>query len=133
MDADSAISRRTLLKGTAALGAALALEPATSAVRRTWTRGSSSSTPERARAGRRNVVVILVDDLDDVVSPYWEAMPRARELFIDQGLRFSNSFAPSPVCCPARAAILTGMNPHNNGVFSGTPPDGGYATFAKDG
>ena len=133
MAVDSEVSRRTLLKGTAALGAGLALAPAMNAARRVRSRGSTSSVHQRSEGGRPNLVVFLVDDLDDVVSPYWDAMPEARGLFVDQGRRFSNSFAPSPVCCPARGVILTGMGPHNDGVISGTPPDGGYETFAKNG
>jgi N-acetylglucosamine-6-sulfatase len=95
--------------------------------------GSGSAAHERDADGRPNFVFILLDDLDEVVSPYWEAMPRARALLIDRGLRFSSAFATTPVCCPARATIHTGSYPHNSGIFSGTPPDGGYSVFAKNG
>ena len=35
-----------------------------------------------------------------------------------QGLLFRNSFANTPVCCPARAIILTGRYAHMNGVVA---------------
>ncbi|MDV7393497.1 sulfatase-like hydrolase/transferase, partial [Arthrospira platensis SPKY1] len=44
------------------------------------------------------------------------------------GVLFTNCYTPSPVCAPARAAIITGMYPYANGaVYHKTPikmPDG---------
>ena len=78
-----------------------------------------------------NVVFILVDDLDNTTMPFWKAMPRTRELIADRGVNFTNAFATNPVCCPARASILTGKYSHNTGVYDHTPPDGGYATLRE--
>ena len=77
-----------------------------------------------------NLVAILVDDLDETGTPYWDAMPQTRALLADQGLVFENAFVTDPVCCPSRAANLTGRYPHNTGVFDNSPPDGGYQVFA---
>jgi len=82
---------------------------------------------------RPNVVVVLVDDLDETTSPYWDALPQTRALLADRGVTFTNSFVTDPLCCPARASILTGRYPHNTGVFDNTPPDGGFATFRSSG
>jgi arylsulfatase A-like enzyme len=79
--------------------------------------------------GRPNIVFVLTDDLDDTWSPYWDALPQTRALIADRGVTFTNSFAPDPICCPARAMILTGKYPHNNGVYDNSAPDGGYAAF----
>ncbi|MCB1228286.1 MAG: sulfatase [Verrucomicrobiales bacterium] len=64
-------------------------------------------------AERPNVVVILADDLgwadvgyqgaDLIETPHIDALAR-------EGLRFSQAYA-MPVCSPARAALLTGLNP----------------------
>jgi N-acetylglucosamine-6-sulfatase len=81
-----------------------------------------------SRSGRPNFVFVLVDDLDETGGPYWDAMPKTRDLIADRGLRFTRAFAPDPLCCPARATILTGMYPHNTGVW--TEAGGGYAEFA---
>lgn len=78
---------------------------------------------------RPNLVVVLLDDLDETTTPYWDAMPRTRELIADRGLTFANAFANDPICCPARASILSGRYPHNTGVFDITGPDGGFAPF----
>lgn len=78
---------------------------------------------------RPNIVFLFVDDLDEMQSPYLDAMPNTATLLANQGLRFSNSFAPSPSCAPARALTLTGRYAHNNGVYDQSPPDGGYDLF----
>ena len=36
----------------------------------------------------------------------------------DEGVLFRNHFANSPVCCPARAIILTGKYAHTNGMIA---------------
>jgi arylsulfatase A-like enzyme len=82
---------------------------------------------------RANIVMIVVDDLDQLITPHWDAMPRARELLAGKGTTFTNSFAPDPVCCPARATILAGKYAHNTGVYDNTPPDGGHETFKQRG
>ena len=94
--------------------------------------GGTSRSGERA-AGPPNIVFILLDDLDATTSPYWDAMPETRELIASRGTTFTNSFANNPVCCPARASVLTGKYSHNNQVWDATGDDGGYATFARTG
>ncbi|GIU87264.1 MAG: hypothetical protein KatS3mg009_1779 [Acidimicrobiia bacterium] len=80
-----------------------------------------------------NFVFVLLDDLDEWASPYWDAMPQTRALLADRGLSFANAFVVDPLCCPSRATFLTGRYPHNTGVFSNTPPDGGYQQFRDGG
>lgn len=87
----------------------------------------------RSSAGRPNVVFVLTDDLDNTTEPFWDAMPQTKALIADRGVNFPNAFTTNPVCCPARATLLTGTYSHNNGVFDHTPPDGGYAAFVKSG
>ena len=80
-----------------------------------------------------NFVFILVDDLDETKSPYWEALPQTKALLADRGLVFDNGFVTDPVCCPAKATFLTGRYSHNTGVWDNTAPDGGYAAFHNSG
>ena len=61
---------------------------------------------------------VVVDDLDLTSTPYWDAMPKTKALIADRGSTFRNMFATDPVCCPARATLLTGMYPHNTEVFN---------------
>ncbi len=70
---------------------------------------------------RPNVVVIMADDArnDDL-----RFMPNVRRLIGDRGVRFTNTFSPQPLCCPARASFLTGQYSHNHGVWSHVSPYG---------
>lgn len=73
------------------------------------------------RAERPNVLMLMVDDMrtDEL---QW--MPNVQELLAAQGVTFENGFSGFPLCCPARASVLTGQLPHNHGVWSHVPPWG---------
>ena len=66
---------------------------------------------------RPNFVVVLVDDMDARIMPLWDALPKTKAAIGDRGTTFTNAFAPDPLCCPARASLLTGKYPHNTGVL----------------
>ena len=85
------------------------------------------------RVKKPNIVLILLDDLDDTVTPFWEAMPVTKSLIKDRGMTFTNSFSPNPLCCPARASLLTGKYSHNTGVYNNDGRDGGWQQFYKNG
>jgi N-acetylglucosamine-6-sulfatase len=53
-------------------------------------------------------------------------MPATRALIGDQGVEFTSGLSPHPLCCPARAEILTGQYAQNNGVASNYGIDGGF-------
>jgi N-acetylglucosamine-6-sulfatase len=91
--------------------------------------GCRASPAPSASTASPNVVFLLVDDLDETSSPYWDALPQTRALIADRGLTFTNAFVTDPICCPARATILSGKYPHNTGVYDNSPPDGGAAAF----
>ncbi len=82
---------------------------------------------------RPNIVLILADDLDELTTPYWDAMPQIAALLRDRGVRFSHAFTPTPTCCPSRASLLTGKYGHNTGVLTNQGDDGGWATFVANG
>ncbi|KAA0233924.1 MAG: Arylsulfatase [Acidimicrobiales bacterium] len=86
-----------------------------------------------ARPTQPNIVLILLDDLDASVTPYWDAMPRTEALLRDRGMTFTNSYAPTPICCPARASLLTGKYGHNTGVLTNGGSQGGWETFFENG
>lgn len=96
------------------------------------TERASDSTPAwphrpRPRAGAPNIVVVLVDDLGfSDIAPFGAEIdtPALTELAAS-GYRLANYQTP-PMCAPARAALMTGMNPHRAG-FSFVPHiDPGY-------
>jgi N-acetylglucosamine-6-sulfatase len=70
-----------------------------------------------------NVILILTDDMraDDL-----QYMPNTLHLLGDQGVTFRQMLSPYPLCCPARAELLSGQYSHNNGVEGNAWPRGGY-------
>lgn len=72
-----------------------------------------------ARADRPNVVLIYTDDqgsvdlncygADDLDTPHLDALAA-------RGVRFTQFYAPAPVCSPSRAGMLTGRVPQRAGV-----------------
>ena len=70
---------------------------------------------------RTNVVMIMTDDMRDDDLRF---MPWTRRLIGDRGVRFRNSFSPYPLCCPARASVLTGRYAHNHLVLDVERPYG---------
>jgi arylsulfatase A-like enzyme len=62
---------------------------------------------------RPNVVLILTDDQTDY-DLRW--MPYTKHLIGDQGAEITNFLSPHPLCCPARAELITGEYAQNNGV-----------------
>ncbi|MPZ60167.1 MAG: sulfatase-like hydrolase/transferase [Propionibacteriales bacterium] len=79
--------------------------------------------PTGPAVARPNVVLITTDDqtLEEM-----RAMPKTRELFGTSGVIFDQGISPNPLCCPARASILTGQFSHNHGVRTNFAPHGGY-------
>jgi arylsulfatase A-like enzyme len=63
-----------------------------------------------------DIVVVMVDDFDATDERVVGRLPNISALFRDQGLRFTSFFNESPLCCPGRAAFLTGQHTRNHGV-----------------
>ena len=68
-------------------------------------------------AERPNIILILADDMgfsdigcygSEILTPNLDALARS-------GLRFSQMYNVAR-CCPSRAALLTGLNPHQSGI-----------------
>jgi N-acetylglucosamine-6-sulfatase len=74
-----------------------------------------------------NVVLITADDMT-ASDLRW--MPKTRALIGGAaGVSFADSVSPHPLCCPARAEMLTGQFAQNNGVRSNNSPYGGYGAM----
>jgi arylsulfatase A-like enzyme len=75
---------------------------------------------------RPNVLLILTDDLgwSDLGCYGGEIQTPHLDTLAENGLRFTQ-FYNSARCCPSRAALLTGLHPHQAGfpLMSGTLPD----------
>ena len=75
---------------------------------------------------RPNIVLVVTDDqrVDEL-----RAMPRTQRRIQRRGTTFTHALSPYPLCCPARASILTGQYAHNHGVRANVPPRGGFTKF----
>jgi len=74
--------------------------------------------------GRPNIIFFLTDDQ---TKDQMLALPSVKQFIQARGTTFANAIVPIPLCCPARAALMTGQYDHNNGVISNhNGPNGGY-------
>jgi arylsulfatase A-like enzyme len=92
------------------------------------TAGTPASAPAAVQSTQPNIVFILTDDQELALGSL-DFMPRTRDLIAGQGVTFASHFVPLSLCCPSRSTILTGQYPHNHGVYTNFPPDGGYERF----
>jgi arylsulfatase A-like enzyme len=70
---------------------------------------------ERNLKKKPNVLFIVTDD--QRAEETMDVMPATRRWFGAGGTRFQNAFTTTPMCCPARASILSGRYAHNHGVL----------------
>ena len=73
-----------------------------------------------------NVVFILTDDQ---TASELAAMPNTQALLVNQGVTFRRAYVSYPLCCPARATLLSGQFMHNHGVRGNLGLYGGWARF----
>ncbi len=85
---------------------------------------SAPSSAEKA-SDHPNVVFVLTDDLSWNLLKY---MPHVQAMQ-NQGETFSRYFVTDSLCCPSRSSIFSGRVPHNTGVITNKPPNGGFQVF----
>jgi len=75
---------------------------------------ASAQTPVGTGAAERpNFLIILSDDQRYDTMDY---MPLTKARIFAEGVTFPNAYITTPICCPSRASILTGMYAHKHGV-----------------
>ncbi|XP_072934371.1 N-acetylglucosamine-6-sulfatase-like [Epargyreus clarus] len=72
-----------------------------------------------------NFVVIVTDD-QDVVLGGMNPMKNVQRFIGKEGVTFTNSFTTSPICCPSRASLLTGLYVHNHNTWNNSLAGGCY-------
>ncbi|MBI4483670.1 MAG: sulfatase-like hydrolase/transferase [Acidobacteria bacterium] len=74
-----------------------------------------------AQADRPNFLIIISDDQRfDTFNRHF--MPQTQALLVDEGVSFERGYVTTPLCCPSRSSILTGMYARNHGVWRNPDP-----------
>lgn len=77
-------------------------------------------------AASPNILIIYVDDLgygDSAVYGHPVVKTPNIDRLAEEGIRFTQFYAPSALCSPSRAGLLTGRTPYRTGVKSWIPDD----------
>uniref|UniRef100_W8B4N7 N-acetylglucosamine-6-sulfatase n=1 Tax=Ceratitis capitata TaxID=7213 RepID=W8B4N7_CERCA len=64
-----------------------------------------------------NVILILSDD-QDVALEGMTPLRQVQKLVGNEGAVFTNAYTSSPLCCPSRSSLLSGMYAHNHGTLN---------------
>lgn len=81
-----------------------------------------------AANAKPNILLIYVDDLGyGDLGSYGHPVIQTPNLdkLASEGLRLTNYYAPSALCSPSRAALLTGRTPYRSGIKSWIPENSG--------
>jgi arylsulfatase A-like enzyme len=71
-------------------------------------------------ATKPNIIVFYVDDVPPTDGRLWNnpaLTPNLYNLFTARGIKFNKSIGETPLCCPGRTGLLTGLHTHNTGVL----------------
>ena len=77
---------------------------------------------------RPNIVLVLVDDMRTDEMAF---LADTRRLVNRQGVFFRNAISPHPLCCPARAELVSGQYGTNNGVLHNSGRFGGLKALRR--
>ena len=68
-----------------------------------------------------NVLFIAIDDMNDWAG-FLNTHPQVQTPHMDtlaaQGISFTNAHVPAPICGPSRTAIMSGLWPTSNGIYT---------------
>lgn len=66
-----------------------------------------------------NILIFMADhQRGDTVLPEHPCITPNLDAFAAEGVTFSETFCPTPHCCPARATFMTGLYPSRHGVWN---------------
>lgn len=90
--------------------------------------GCKNSNPN-PNHNRMNVILIITDDQPVGTMEYMENWTKELK---NRGIIFTKAFVTSPLCCPSRASIFTGLYSHRTGVMRNSMPLGGARSFKDE-
>jgi arylsulfatase A-like enzyme len=81
-----------------------------------------------------NILIVMMDhQRADTVLPEHPAITPNLDLFSRQGITFTNTYCPSPHCCPSRATFFSGLYPTGHGVWNNICNDQALSRGLKPG
>lgn len=81
-----------------------------------------------------NILVFMTDhQRADTLHPWNRAFAPNLQEFAHQGVTFTNTYCPSPHCCPSRATFFTGLYPSGHGVWNNVCNDQALSRGLKPG
>jgi len=80
--------------------------------------GVAEDSEDKQDSGKMNILLITVEDISPMLGCYGDSVAKTPVLdkLAEDGVMFTNVFAPMGVCAPARASLITGMYPSSIGA-----------------
>lgn len=79
---------------------------------------------EKARTKEKNVLFIVVDDLNTTLSCYGHSVVKTPNIdkLAQSGIKFNHAYCNYAVCGPSRGSFLTGLRPETIGILDNRTP-----------